>query len=694
MNWREIGLVWRKELLDTLRDRRTIMAMIVVPMLIYPIMMIGLSQLATRQMGKIRQSIAKVAIEPTGAAQSLESAFRGDSSFVVVQRSENATSIDFEKVDVVVQVPSNFSQQLSAEDTASVHVRVDLSSDRGQELRERTIDFLKEWRSELVHQRLRDHDLSAAFAEPFRIYVKNEASARKMGGSLAGRVLPLLMIAMMVTAALYPAIDLTAGEKERGTLETLLVSPVSRFSVVMGKYLTVAVACVVTTIVNLLSIGFTLYFLLGSAEFAGAVNVGSLFDVRAFLLVFLAMLPMALFFSGLAMFVASMARSFKEAQNLLSPVLIVCLAPAYVTLLPGVEFTYEMALTPIVNVVMLTRELLLGNTPWQLYAVSFGIMTALALLMVGITTRQFSGEAMLTGTDGPRLQVRALFSRDASQKEELTPAFVGQIFALVLLGFFYIGSPLQLRDLHWGIALTQILVLAGFPLAAMRMSRIPIRDTLRLQLSKIQWAPAAVGIFPLATMLAAMAAAAQGKVLTVPDSYRELMKNLIQVEAGGNLWLSLFVFAVLPGICEEILFRGFVLRGLLKRFSAPAAIVGTAVLFGVFHFDMYRLLPTTMLGLVLGFLAWRTGCLWPAILVHIANNALAVLSLNVDALKNVPWLQEEGSVPLEVVAAVIILGVVCLTVLWKVFPYPEREGSSRSQSENVFHGNVENPSQS
>jgi membrane protease YdiL (CAAX protease family) len=338
--------------------------------------------------------------------------------------------------------------------------------------------------------------------------------------------------------------------------------------------------------------------------------------------------------------------------------MIACMAPAYLSFLPGVEINHVWAMIPIANVVLLSRELLLGNYPWVYLFMTIGTMSAIALLLLNRTVQLFGHEAMLGGESAPKFAWRNLIRRDPHRRPEtLSPTLVAPVFLLVLLGFFYLGTPLQLQDSRTGLVLTQLFVIAGIPIMALRFWGIPIARTLGL--SRVP-GPAVLACVliaaPAATMAAALVGMAQGTIMEVPESYRELMEKLFQSHGGTGFAAALIAFAVIPGICEEIFFRGFVLRGLAHKMSPAAAIVWTAVLFGAFHFDLYRLLPTTVLGLFMGTLVWFTGSLWPAILLHVANNGIAVAANNVEALKQVPWLQEGAAIPLEVILAVGVLG--------------------------------------
>ena len=266
MNLREIGLVWRKDLLDILRDRRTIMAMIVVPLLVYPILMIVISQLGISQVEKIQASRARVAVVPDDIAPDLMKSLAADSTISIHPSTDPDADLANRELDAVIFLPDDFDERLSSLDSTQVTLKVDLSRDRGERMRDRLRGFLVDWRDGLVSQRLVERDLPPSFVKPFTVKVENTAGERKMGGSLVGRILPFFLVVMMMSGAFYPAIDVTAGERERGTLETLLVAPASRFNIVIGKFLTVFVASMVTTLANILSIAFTVFFLIRSAK--------------------------------------------------------------------------------------------------------------------------------------------------------------------------------------------------------------------------------------------------------------------------------------------------------------------------------------------------------------------------------------------------------------------------------------------
>ncbi len=188
------------------------------------------------------------------------------------------------------------------------------------------------------------------------------ATARELGGSVWSRLFPFLLVMMSLTGAFYPAIDFCAGEKERGTMETLLISPASRAEIVMGKFLTVMLASVMTALLNLLSMGLTGLQLAsqvgalaadGGRRAAAAVLAPPTLQA-AFWMVLL-LIPLAAFFSAVCLSLAVLARSMKEGQYYMTPLYLVCLPLVFLTLAPGIELDLFYSLVPITGVALLLR---------------------------------------------------------------------------------------------------------------------------------------------------------------------------------------------------------------------------------------------------------------------------------------------------------------------------------------------------
>jgi len=259
-----------------------------------------------------------------------------------------------------------------------------------------------------VAARLVAHGLPAALVKPFEVKTVNVAPPEKVGGNIIGGIVPYLFILLCFTGAMYPAMDLTAGEKERGTMETILCSPVARVHLVLGKFLMVLTASLATVVWSLLSMGAT--FVLGGMLLAGTaaggmavaakggaprMSVLPLVDPVGTLTVLAMVLPVAVLFSAVLMALSLFARSLKEAQSYVSPLIIVVIVPAMMGLLPGVELNARLALVPILNLALVCKELVSGVFHWNYLALIFGSTCLYAALALGICVRLFNREEVL-----------------------------------------------------------------------------------------------------------------------------------------------------------------------------------------------------------------------------------------------------------------------------------------------------------
>jgi sodium transport system permease protein len=242
---------------------------------------------------------------------------------------------------------------------------------------------------------------------PFDIHRANVAPPEKVGGNLFGGIVPYIIIILCFTGAMYPAMDLTAGEKERGTMETLLCSPVGRVDLVLGKFLMVVTGSLAAMAMAMFSLGITaalsgLFLMSGSgagaAASAGATKAaGSLpmIDPVGLLGVIALILPVAVLFSAVLFAISLFAKSFKEAQSYVSPLLIVVLMPAMVGILPGIELNLRLSLIPILNLSLVCKEMLSGVWHWDYIAIIFGSSCLYAAGALWLAVRMFNREDVI-----------------------------------------------------------------------------------------------------------------------------------------------------------------------------------------------------------------------------------------------------------------------------------------------------------
>jgi sodium transport system permease protein len=240
---------------------------------------------------------------------------------------------------------------------------------------------------------------------PFEMIRRNVAPPEKVGGNLVGGFVPYLIIVLCFTGAMYPAIDVTAGEKERGTMETLLCSPAARVEIVLGKFLLVLTGSLSAMAMSLLSMGVTALvtgtILLGGRLTArmvpapatsGYVNFISPWGLLGVLAV---VFPVAILFSAVQLTIALVARNTKEAQSYLGPAMIVVLLPAIVGMLPGVDLDARLAWVPLLNLSLVCKEMLSGVWHWGYIAIVFGSTCLYAAIALGLAVKMFERERVL-----------------------------------------------------------------------------------------------------------------------------------------------------------------------------------------------------------------------------------------------------------------------------------------------------------
>ncbi len=412
MNWKNILTIYGKELCDMLRDRRTLISMIVIPTVAIP----GLFALVTAISFRVQQEVA--ATPPTimvlGGEDSPES--RGallKNPRIAVQPTQGnwRQLIADKKLRAVVELPPGLDATLAGGGSAEIKIfnyEGEVRSDRAV----REVRGIFTARGEkLVGARLAERGLTPATIRPLRVTAENVAPPEKVGGNLIGGIIPYLFLILAFTGAMYPAMDLTAGEKERGTMETLLCSPVGRVDIVMGKFLMILTASLGTVMCSLVSMGVTFSVggsliarRIGGDDAAAASRAAEKFasmttlDPLGLVAVLGMVLPMVVLFAAVLFTLSLFAKSFKEAQSYVSPLIIVILMPAMIGMLPGVELNWRLALVPILNVSLASKELVSGVWHWELLALIFASTCGYAAIALSLAVRMFNREDVVFRT--------------------------------------------------------------------------------------------------------------------------------------------------------------------------------------------------------------------------------------------------------------------------------------------------------
>jgi sodium transport system permease protein len=413
MNWTNVVTVYLKEMRDSLRDRRTLLSTIVVPTLLMPGIVLSAGLISYKVVSKAREEIPSVMILGGADSPVIRAALEANKNIKLVPPTADwKQRITDKKLRAAVELPPGFDAALVRGESATVKIyNYDSELRSGfavSELRR----FFTEYRDNTVAARLAERGLPASLIKPFEIRSANVAPPEKVGGNVIGGIIPYFFIILCFTGAMYPAIDLTAGEKERGTMETILCSPVARIDLVVGKFLLVLTASLATVLFSLLSMGAT--FILGgillaqgggngvaaAAAKGGASQVATLptIDPLGTLAVVGMVLPLAVLFAAGLMTIALFAKSYKEAQSYVSPLIIVIILPAMMAMLPGVELNTRLALVPILNLSLVSKELVSGVWHWHYLALIFGSSCLYAAAALALCVRMFNREDVIFRT--------------------------------------------------------------------------------------------------------------------------------------------------------------------------------------------------------------------------------------------------------------------------------------------------------
>jgi len=399
MNWRAIRIVYGKELRDSLRDRRTIISMIVVPVLAIPLLMFGVGTLVFKTVTKARQEIPHVMIIGGENSPKVLSALRAAKSLQIVPATADFTNQIVEKrVRAVVKLPPDFDAAIARGDKAEVDIYEYAGEIKSGFAAGNLNAFFQNLRDTTVRERLESRGVPVEVLKPFTIQRQNVAPPAKVAGSLLGGMLPYIIIILCMTGAMYPAIDLTAGEKERGTMETILCCPVGRTELVLGKFLMVLTASVGTVVLSLLSMGATFQFakrvLAGSAPREVLQTVATI-DIGGLAGVFLMLLPVAVMLSAALLMVGLFSKSFREAQSYCGPLMLVVIVPAITAMLPGVDLNASLAVVPLMNVSLVCKEMIAGTWHWNYILLIFGSACLYAAAALAAAVWMFHREEVL-----------------------------------------------------------------------------------------------------------------------------------------------------------------------------------------------------------------------------------------------------------------------------------------------------------
>ncbi len=670
MNKIAILTLYKREMLDILRDKKTVFMNVFVPIILIPLITIGAAQVMMSVQSSLDSQDYNISLVGSEEATSeleqvientnptkdaVDSSAKKDSADTA---TANGSTENHSSTDNPISAPFSASSTTQMPSQNNLSAIIVASQNPEQDLKDKKIDaYIEvqknenqlEYKIHFISSNVNSSSIASDLVNRLEHY-KEEKNIQKLAelgvdypsmqneiliertdhatneqtiGNLLGGIIPLLLILGLVNGAAHTAIDTTAGEKERGTLETTFSFPVTRKEIITSKFFAVATMAFISVLLNILSIalmGSYTASLLGSLAPDQNISVNFASYLPVLFILFVCVLLFAIFVSAFSLSVFSMAQSPKEANLYATPIVLVATLVSYIGLIPNAELSVKTAILPIVNIVLLTKSIFVFEYDITLILITFASNLLYSLLAIQLMFSVFEREDILFGENSRFLRI---LEKRANIKAGGTPSIGEAVFLLILgiIGLVFIGGYFQLKFGFFGVLSIQVWILflaVGFAFYA----KFDFKEVFSIR------APHPLHLLGAASLWLGtlMCVALLSIVLTkyFPESVEglELMEDMLKEQ---TLPALLLVVAIAPAICEEIFFRGFVYSAFGKKFRPAIAILIVSALFGVYHLSVIKFFTTGILGIAINYALYKTKSIFPSMLIHFLNNATSVI---------------------------------------------------------------------
>jgi sodium transport system permease protein len=674
MNWRIVGVIFRNEIRMLLRDRRTIAVGVLLPLLIYPLMIYA-NRVTTRQREKnLTETVYKYAVSGSQAEQVRGLIARGQAAppGKYASQSEEAGNFQgFRIQEVKTQNPAAslasgeihfYLEALSGKEADALPVKaatpkkeqetgVSKSNATPEAVPARVagVPLIKiyfqgdrdasqagssKMRDLLARARSLDRDVllqqKGLPVDPALVMPSDEtnvARAAQVTGSYVGRFLTFLMLMFLMSSSSIVAIDSIAGEKERGSLETLLTTAAKRMEIVAAKQLSIVSVALVITFIQIANLLAYVDFKLVALPKDWVIELPPVTVVTLLLL----FTPMAAFVASILLMLSAYAKTYKEAQLYFFPVNLLSWAPALAGVLPGIALRSAIVLVPVANVSVAVREIMVGKFDWPMLAAVFAVMTLAAAWAVRASAKLLSKESLITASEAD--------AADFAGGPVLFPKHVLRWYGVMAAVLFAVALNVpHLATFRAQVLFNELVIFLGASALMVWKYRLNVREAWALRpVNPLAWLGVLLAV-PSGLIVATGVFRLADLIFPVPQRVLEQFGNEIMPKDVPHWQLFLFI-AVLPAICEEIAFRGTLLYGLRRKLRPVALTLTVGIIFGLFHVALFRILPTAFLGVILTTMALLTGSIFPGMVAHAANNALSLwLADSGFSLGNLSWI--------------------------------------------------------
>ncbi len=625
-----------------LRDRTTLFMMVLLPIIIYPLISVISAYMFVKSSNAIKRSSTRITInrDKKEFSDAMRAHFKRaggcEIKFGTLSTAEIQSAISKKELSIYIELPQNFDEKNAGDESVEIIIKYDLSNEKSSMVRTETTAAISRYRKKIVEDNISRHDISRNLIYPFDISGVNIATPSRMGGSLLARILPMLIIMFATLGSFYPAIDVTAMEKERGTLETLLLAPVNSLDIMLAKFFAVFCLTMFSIAINLSSISLTLahgYLIIGKIAASSAIFNFINFSISPYsaAAIFIFTAPLACIMSALMMQVAIFARNFKEAQNYMTPILLIFMLPPMVSMLPGYSLDFYTAFIPVVNLTLLLKGMLISNYHISHALITFLVNFTLCILTLASAAKTFTSENILFR---PSEDIDVLYfwkykTLKINQEFNLLKFF----FILQLIFLYYAGSAAQVFfEIKTGLFITEILFIFLPAFIFIKTVHGDFLHNIKFKLINFKTALfsvfTALCCFGFTTIITLL----QSLILDPPPSMLKQLQSVIVAESARDFFIITVAAALLPALCEETMFRGMILSTLEKKYGALKASMLCGLFFGIFHFSAYRFIPTAIIGFYLSMLKISTGSIIPSMIAHFINNFIIIAAINAEKI--------------------------------------------------------------
>lgn len=644
MNTHLIKTVFRKELIEIWRDKKTLFWIVLSPMFLYPFLMIFVGQFIGIQSNKLSKAKIDVEISKNLLNTPIYDSLTLDSQFVVKTTLKVKPEPDSVKRSVLIYSESNFDSAIYHSNSTDIHLYYDETDDYSKYAKNKIEKTLTNLNKHLLAERLSKFNYEKSFITPISVNVESVAPKEKAFGGMIGNYLPGLILFFIFLGAVYIAMDLTAGEKERRTLQTLYAAPISSYEIVIGKFLPVYTVSLASAFANLIGLGVAIPWQASLAK--SDTFSGFNFSLTAIEWSWIVMLLLVItaFIAALSMAVLVLAKTYKEATSYITPLMMVLVIPMILYSLPAMEINANTALIPILNVLLALNAILKGTLVTSSLFIVVSSSICYAMLALYMVNRIFSNESVITGE---KVNYKTLITLEKEERKYFGVSEALLFFAIALLLFLYVGMPLQRHlDILIGLPLSFIF-LGAFSLAAILFFKLNVKEALQLKI------PGKGQVFGTIIMAAGVGLPiAYISSFFIDAEVSNQFKEMIQPLIDSNILIGLSIIALCPAIFEEIIFRGIVFHGLKQQLNKWSVIIISALTFAVMHISFERLFPTFTAGLLLGFIQWRGRSIYLCMLFHFLHNGLFFILVRQDSFKE---FYEANMVTLSLVGTALFL---------------------------------------